>query len=239
MKRWLTKRIILSLILGALTTFAVAWGCAYWIDVHKGRITVVALPIPKPATYSFYRARAIGAERIYLIVWSYPNEARPDSRDDEAFLPAWVPWDLSQVPTGDEKSPLMCADARGWPWPALWCEAITPDYNTPAKFKISGGGIACGEQETAISPFGIITANARVFPLRPLWPGFVYNTAISTAAWFVLLLPLGLRRTLRRRRNQCTRCGYSLQGIEHTNTCPECGWNRTSVTTKNHGDQHA
>jgi hypothetical protein len=63
----------------------------------------------------------------------------------------------------------------------------------------------------------------RILPLRPIWPGFLFNTLIYAAAlWGLLFTPGVLRRTVRRRRGRCTRCAYDLRGIEH-DVCPECG----------------
>ena len=58
-------------------------------------------------------------------------------------------------------------------------------------------------------------------PLEPLWPGFAANTAFyGGLVWLVGFGPFVLRRTLRRRRGCCVRCGYDLAGLSR---CPECG----------------
>lgn len=63
----------------------------------------------------------------------------------------------------------------------------------------------------------------RIMPLRPIWPGFIANTA-SLYAIFVLfvLLPRKALRSWRATHCRCTYCGYP---VVHRagNTCPECG----------------
>lgn len=60
-----------------------------------------------------------------------------------------------------------------------------------------------------------------VLPTLPVWPGFAVNTAIyGVLIWLVGFGPFALRRTLRRRRGRCVRCGYDVAGLTK---CPECG----------------
>lgn len=63
-----------------------------------------------------------------------------------------------------------------------------------------------------------------VIPCRPIWPGFLINTAIFGAA--VLLAGQGFaaaRADLRRRQNRCPGCGYDLAATVRGAPCPECG----------------
>jgi hypothetical protein len=74
-----------------------------------------------------------------------------------------------------------------------------------------------------------------VLPLRPIWSGFVINTAL----WALVLWPLvilaamalgfvrGFRRWHRRRMGPCPQCAYDLKGKLEAG-CPECAWNRES-----------
>lgn len=67
-------------------------------------------------------------------------------------------------------------------------------------------------------------------PLMPVWPGFAINTLLYAAVAAALLAGPGkLRRALRRRRGQCTRCGYDLAGLAQ---CPECGHVDTAAKAK-------
>ena len=61
-------------------------------------------------------------------------------------------------------------------------------------------------------------------PLLPLWPGFLMNTLFYALLLFVAWrTPIFVRRTLRRRRGRCIRCGYDRRGLDPHAACPECG----------------
>ena len=59
-------------------------------------------------------------------------------------------------------------------------------------------------------------------PLRPIWYGFVLNTALyGSAAWLLICGPFVLRRSRRRRHGKCVACGYPIGMSE---VCTECGF---------------
>ena len=61
------------------------------------------------------------------------------------------------------------------------------------------------------------------FPLRPIWPGFIINTAFYTAIlWLLNPGPFAFRRHIRCKRGHCIKCGYDLSHADHA-ACPECG----------------
>lgn len=64
----------------------------------------------------------------------------------------------------------------------------------------------------------------RMIPLRPVWPGFVLNTAFYAALAGTPFLIIRLRRlrrcAKRERRGECIWCRYDTKGL---NRCPECG----------------
>ena len=64
-------------------------------------------------------------------------------------------------------------------------------------------------------------ANLQVFPLGPLWPGFLINTLFyATLLWLLICGPFALRRHLRVRRGRCAKCGYPRS---ESGVCTECG----------------
>ncbi len=63
------------------------------------------------------------------------------------------------------------------------------------------------------------------FPVRPLWPGWIANTALFAGMiWACSRTPRLFRTIYRRRRGLCTVCGYAVAALDR---CPECG---TAVT---------
>ncbi len=71
----------------------------------------------------------------------------------------------------------------------------------------------------------------RAFPLRPILPGLLINTLFYAVLWFAILFGFSTsRRTIRRARGRCLKCGYDLRGTsEAAEGCPECGWGRSDT----------
>lgn len=64
----------------------------------------------------------------------------------------------------------------------------------------------------------------RAIPLRPIWPGFLLNSAAFASLLFLVLrAPRAVRRAIRRRRGRCGACGYDRAGLAPHAACPECG----------------
>ena len=70
-----------------------------------------------------------------------------------------------------------------------------------------------------------LVMNGRSYPLRPIWPGFAFNTAFYAALiWMCIAVPAELRRKRRRSHGLCVKCAYDLRGREgRSDGCPECG----------------
>ncbi len=65
---------------------------------------------------------------------------------------------------------------------------------------------------------------APILPTRIIWRGLIGNTIFyALIVWGVFAMLGWARRAIRRRRGRCEGCGYSLDGLERTDRCPECG----------------
>ena len=232
-------RIAVCLALGLVTTIAVAWCLTLVVPLYPSSIT--RWPAPG-ATYTVApgpvmpqracRALNVGHLHVFgsdqytsmaaFFTGFPPAPEQPTSTPSSIYVPAWSR-DALYIPpqpeTGPDNDPLLrsirCA---GWPMRSLWHE-IEPS----APRSVSGGALVVQlpvwlnrRAETAGEP--------AVLPLRPIWPGLALDSLLFAAAWWLLLGGIAAtRRTLRARRNQCPRCGYSRTGLAPVTPCPECG----------------
>lgn len=89
-------------------------------------------------------------------------------------------------------------------------------------------------------PFPLAIADHLKFidpiPITPIWPGFILNIALYTAALWATLKAIALPSRLytrwrRRGTTPCLSCGYDLAGLSDR-PCPECGQTPPNPKTK-------
>jgi hypothetical protein len=116
--------------------------------------------------------------------------------------------------------------AFGWPCPALWyhVQGVT-SRNTATATAIEGGLLLTPRSSLEVRGYDF-----RALPLWAFWPGLIADSAIFALLWWLALFaPGAFRRTLRRRRGQCSACGYDLRGNPPSAPCPECGRERIPI----------
>jgi hypothetical protein len=222
------------LLAGALVNMGVAW--------------VAVLAWARPADYEFagatgedeawWRGRApagiagvpkvrsvrsvLGARYVMLVALAGPQtresisvlffEGGYSMSLDGAIKPALVTWDRA-----------VRAEA-GWPMASLggecWFGAAPGQFDAPPDGWLAG--LARPDRQSWAVLVDIPGARrSALLPLRPLFPGFLVNTAIyAVAVALALAAPWALRRFLRRQRGLCPACGYPAGP---TGPCSECG----------------
>ncbi len=246
MKRTAFK-LSVFLLLGAVTTVAVAWGCAAWSDVSTG------LPTKRAAsTAELHRLKSVGwAPRQPTEHWDYEYwivETRVFGLSDR--------WIVEEVKRGNLTGSfylefhVATVTRAGWPMRCLSWNLVDPVGNgwggstffwslTHRLWRSTAATPADGREETPIEDWrrsmalelpaeiGFISLpDERLVPLQPLWLGFAFNTAIyGLAGWLVFSILSGRRRLLRFVRGRCPHCGYDRRG-DYTRECSECGWKR-------------
>jgi hypothetical protein len=185
--------------------------------------------------WSFIWWKQPGAERIYSRAWwdlrQNAGGPLPPSVDPlvDDYRPSWC--QIARPPPRGPGQPLNIADtsggtaliedARGWPFLAMYCsiEPIGvvggPEFPTRDGIKLS----------RVVSQMGGMEA-PRALPVRPIWMGFLLNTALYALltwllVWLVLRLCLfAIRGRVRLRKGLCPACAYPIGGSV---ICTECG----------------
>ena len=200
-------RISLVILLGGVTSIAVAWGLAMW---GPDAVTFAA---PFDQTPSW--ARSVPDD------WpSAPQTSRTASEIGVRCTDQlW--WDRDQ-----DTSYLLNIGQFGFPWLALEYEGRIPRVGATLTEEWRG---MLGDAPAFLNPKEL----ARL-PIAPLAAGMAMNTLVYAGVWYpITLLPGMFIRWRRRRAGRCVKCGYDLRGAMVGDqssvigvVCPECGKQR-------------
>jgi len=237
--------IIYSLLMGIITTIAIAWSLTLWhpiptIDGDNWKTEYDPdSDTSRQDRYSFIEARDLGSLR---------RLSSPDPKGNWFFAKRPTqPWSiLEQKPTNPNQ--LIIEDIRGWPLLALR-STFTGKTKKPGiqlestswKIVTLKHGLRIKPHHKQLDDFNPYDASLAL-PLQPIFPNFIIDTLIWGIFWFIITYPLSfiifipvmLRRYRRIRRNLCINCAYDLRGLSHQR-CPECG---ATVLTSYQFDYH-
>jgi len=235
LRKPLTLRLTIALLLGLVTTWLIAATLAAFGPLGSTTIVHTFYRAPRPPrndavfgtsiksfgtvtysfswpmTYSVINGRRVITERVI---------SSHSPADDPSLWDLQKSWgltstDYEQRIFGYEFS-LTQETATGWPLPAFW---FAWD-KSPASATITGGFDPAILNPPPPPGRG---STRRAIPYRPIALGLIVDTLAFAALWSVLLLGVPMRQSRRRRsRGLCPRCGYDLKG-ETDITCPECG----------------
>lgn len=132
-------------------------------------------------------------------------------------------------------------EARGWPMLTLWGEVRPRQGNTgnaTAALTLLGGSMPGGSGVMGFTTRGAAAPapGAQALVARPVWPGFLVNTAfygavLASLFWALVIPRRFVREVGRMRRGCCVSCGYDL-GYDFVPGCPECGWRREAIARR-------
>lgn len=214
------KQIALCLVAGVVTTAAVAL-----LGTMFGEVTRLGMGRSASGT-SLSEHRRVGVCRYWSV--TVPAALLDTELADD---PEWA-WEEVRSATFDQEWPqptprpvrfrLWVFVRAGWPFEAFrgWNWQLIDDLGGPNEH-ISHRTFA--NIRVPLLRYGVSQTGHFLVPYYPLWPGFIANTLIYAALWWLLFTGLVSARSARRtRRGLCTRCAYDLRGIS-SGVCPECG----------------
>jgi hypothetical protein len=220
------RTLILSIFMGVVLTFAVAWLLATRaLDTPRpGRVANNGSPaqwidIARYDRFGSTDVRCLAASATFGDAASTP--LRPEELAPLWMRPMLVPWGWNTKPKSGAFS-VRTVKISGWPLPCLYSlyEAVPNPAMWPHK---AISGLVMSDSWTG---FGVKWAGEMpvAFPYRPRWAPVLVNVLFYGAIWagLMTLAHKGVRGR-RRRRGQCESCRYDLRGLAPGAPCPECG----------------
>jgi len=217
-------RISLVLLLGVVTSVAVAWGCGawgparltgFWSNVNSLDGPYMTDELILSSDGPFWRVR--GFRYVgWVLLDEFPQRTNPLRSSVEVSLDdALYHWSPHPPATTAARQQV----AAGWPFVCLRGQTFMRE----SVVGYLGGVWGHKLDADAAGPLRV--------PHRPILPGLLANTAIYGGAWWAMLFGPGMFiRWRRRRAGRCAKCGYDLQGAVLGDqssaigvVCPECG----------------
>ncbi len=218
--------VLLSLGLGVLTTYAVAWGISLSRDASLLGSRSYGLAGRAGAEWK----AMIGARGGLAVVFAYSADPRRmgldvgiDAEVGRVEVPRWSvvrtesPAHLA-VASGVAESgeETLWERATGWPMLAVVDRQI--DDN------LGGARAAVKGHDLSLRFDGLPEPwTETTIAFLPIWRGFVIDVAVFGSVWMLVIV--GVKWVVCRRRvaaGRCAKCRYDLKGLT-SGVCPECG----------------
>ncbi len=239
------RRILACLLIGAMTTTLVAWAIAvrtefqpFW-DFDRWDSSVSLSEFDLDSDFPVEWTNRVRQNTIMV------TRVRENTNAGISLI-------VNDVTEIEQGSRGWVVDHRfviirsGWPLRSFECQGKKSFANNALNYEWSGGveppimlqpeqGIPFG----TANPIMLAPWGCPPIPVRPIWSGVAANTALFGGAWWILLaMSVLVQHLIRRRKNRCVHCGYSLYLLESPK-CPECGWGRDESNLNAEGDQMA
>lgn len=223
------KRIAILLFLlccGAFVNVVIAWGCAVapsfrevtWPPIAHNECECLHDYDTSTATIC---AVACRPGRIWI-----SQALKPPFTTFLFLSECTIPFRWSRV-VPETGRPLLTECIPAQP-EARSCDELASGWPLLALYGNWTSGDGTGDQRI-IEHYGVLVlpeivasfAESSTLPLKPIWPGFAFNTLLYAAMmWLLFFAPFTVRRYFRVKRGRCAKCAYPV-GV--SNVCTECG----------------
>ena len=217
----MTRRLLtiaIFLLAGAVVNVGVAWGCALLIDPVRDVDSRVGQMVSGGAQCDVVVWARPGSTYVEILWIRFGGEPLTDgvfsACDPRAIVPRWARLEhlsakfrtTALAAPGDFVGESRKIRACGWPMHSLRHEPFAMISRDRRFFRARP------------SP---LRGQPRVVSVRPIWPGFVANTAFyAVILWLLICGPFALRRFIRVKRGLCPACAYPRG---ESDVCSECG----------------
>jgi hypothetical protein len=250
--RTITRIVAVYLLLGLVTTWAVAWGLAFHApgagsvyNDHKEDYSVAGNAVMTVGYQGW------GVVRMVFVAYNhvpnnwdkhdiFPNLHTSKSGNrwiSESFvadLSGFYGWGKRRRAFADGRgSPwgVGIDDARGLPFLSHWCAWKVDSLQSPYGYRSSNSPNMM-VKNSLVGGFAIpdnpsqnagVDVKVRALPYYPIWSGLALNTAFYALVFFIAVRTAkAFSRSHRHARGLCPRCKYDRE-FDYRMPCPECG----------------
>lgn len=244
-----------ALLMGVLTTIAIAWAGPRVLGAMRSGGSSGILPFPNWTWASALVGYPTGWPSSSLPLPLTEKFIHPEYMYARLGVTAEPPRWAAEV-RDLKRYASVTTEASGWPMLALageqWIEKATPTTSTtpttptspttpPTPLTVKPAYALFGfagplPEARTVQKYGMSITEPPPkpwmgLPLRPVWPGFVVDTAIFAAAWLPIMLipmmrPRWWREGRRLRHGRCPSCGKDL-AWDFAAGCEGCGWRKS------------